>query len=230
MSDPRTLLRLLQVTDSGFPIGAFAFSHGLEGLFAAGIVRDERDIAAFVALHLNEGFAGIECPAMLWSWRAVRGGDLAALLELDGLVDALKPVPAFRSGSVRTGRGLMRSAAGVVEGALLGAYRARVAASGTPGHHAVAFGAVMACAGVDESTASLALGISFVGGLTAAAVRLGIIGQGAAQRIVAGAHDAIAAAAARARDTPREDMGAFMPIVDVAGLRQPRLPGRIFAS
>ena len=178
-------------------------------------------------LHRRETFVSLDDAAK----RAdLQPNDLAALLELDGLVDALKPVPAFRSGSVRTGRGLMRSAAGVVEGALLGAYRARVAASGTPGHHAVAFGAVMACAGVDESTASLALGISFVGGLTAAAVRLGIIGQGAAQRIVAGAHDAIAAAAARARDTPREDMGAFMPIVDVAGLRQPRLPGRIFAS
>lgn len=230
MSDLRALLRLLQVTDSGFPTGAFAFSHGLEGLFAAGIARDERDVAAFVALHLNEGFAGIECPAMVWSWRAARGGDLAALLELDALVAALKPVPAFRSGSVRTGRGLLQGASGVLDASRLDEYRARVVAGETPGHHAVAFGVVMSSAGVDESTAALSLGIGFVSGLTAAAVRLGIIGQGAAQRIVAAAHDPIVAAAARARDMPKEDMGAFMPIVDVAGLRQPRLPGRIFAS
>jgi urease accessory protein UreF len=32
MDDASRLLRLLQITDSGFPTGAFAFSQGLEGL------------------------------------------------------------------------------------------------------------------------------------------------------------------------------------------------------
>ncbi|MGH2615470.1 MAG: urease accessory protein UreF [Thermomicrobiales bacterium] len=230
MTAPAQLLRLLQLTDSGFPTGAFAFSHGLEGLHAQGAVVNERDVGDFIAVHLREGFAGVECPAMTWSWRYAHDLDLTAVIALDHLVDAYKPVPAFQSSSVRTGRRLLESAAGLLSGPMLAGLRERISAGETPGHHPVAFGVTMEAAGVDIETASLALGAGFAGSLTVAAVRLGIIGQVAAQRTLAALHPAIVAAAARGRQTPLDDMGAFTPLTDIAGLRQPRLPGRIFAS
>ena len=230
MDDPARLLRLLQISDSGFPTGAYAFSHGLEGLYAMGAVLGERDVAAFVAMHVEEGFAGIECPAMVWSWRAARERDLSGLIELDGLVTALKPVPALRSGSIRTGNGLLQASAGVLSGGVLDEFRACVKARRAAGHHAVAFGVVMEAIGIDEPSAALALAAGFVGGLTAAAVRLGVIGQGAAQRIIARSRQDVVTAVTRGLQIQPEEMGAYMPVVDIAGLRQPRLPGRIFAS
>jgi len=230
MDHPGNLLRLLQLTDSGFPTGAFAFSHGLEGLVVAGNVRSESDVAEFIATHVREGFARVECPAMSHAWRAARNADLLALVQLDALVDALKAVPAYRNGSARTGRRLLESATGIVSGVSLDYLRTCVQNGDTSGHHAVVFGVVMEAAEVDEATASLALGAGFVGGLAAAAVRLGIIGQGAAQRMVTGLHDQVAAAAARGRTMPIDDMGAYLPMIDIAGLRQPTLPGRVFAS
>jgi urease accessory protein len=230
MDDASRLLRLLQITDSGFPTGAFAFSQGLEGLCEAGAIHGEGDVAAFVAMHLDEGFAGIECPAMAWSWRAASERDLSGAIDVDRLIQAFKPVPAFRSGSIRTGRGLLHSTAGIVSGPVLDGLRERVLTGDANGHHAVVFGVAMEAAGIDERSAALALGAGFVAGLTAAAVRLGIIGQNAAQRIVAASHPSLAASAARGVQTPLEDLGAFTPAIDVAGLRQPRLPGRIFAS
>ena len=230
MADPGGLLRLLQLTDSGFPTGAFSFSHGLEGLVAFGAVAGTRDVAEAIAVHLREGFAGVECPAMAHAWRAARNRDLEELAALDALVGAHKPVPVFRNGSIRTGRRLLESAAGVTSGPMLDDFRASVGAGGVAGHHAVAFGVVMEAAAVDEATAGLALGAGFANGLAAAAVRLGIIGQGAAQRILAGQHELIADCAARGRATALDDMGAFMPMTDIAGLRQSRLSGRVFAS
>jgi len=230
VTDSVRLLRLLQITDSGFPTGAFAFSHGLEGLYERGVVANERHVAEFIAIHLGEGFAGIECPAMVHSWRLARRGDLAALIAMDRFIDACKPVTAFRSGSTRTGRSLLESAAGLLSGPILDGYRGHVRAGAAAGHHAVAFGVTMETAAIDEETAALALGAGFAGGLAAAAVRLGIIGQGAAQRLLASSHPAILAAVARGQQTSREEMGAFMPAVDIAGLRQPHLSGRIFAS
>jgi urease accessory protein len=230
MDDSRPLLRLLQLTDSGFPTGAFTFSHGLEGLMSSGAVARERDVAEVIAVHLREGFAGIECPAMAHAWRAARIGDLAELSALDALVNAHKPVPVFRNGSIRTGRRLLESALGVTSGPVLDGFRARVHAGDACGHHAVAFGIVMEAAGVDEATAALALGTGFVNGLAAAAVRLGVIGQGAAQRIVAEHHDCLARCAMQGRATTLADMGAAMPMTDIAGLRQRGLSGRVFAS
>ena len=230
MTDPARLLSLLQLTDSGFPTGAFAFSHGLEGLVAAGLVKDEDAVHEFIAVHLREGFARLECPAMSHAWRAAQAQDLERLVALDELVNALKPVPAFRSGSARTGRRLLESAAGVLAGPVLSAYRETVLVGRTPGHHAIAFAVVMAAAGQDEGTAALALGVGIVNGLAAAAVRLGVIGQVAAQRIIAATHEPIAAAAARGRQLAADDMGGFLPMIDVAGLAQSRLSGRVFAS
>lgn len=230
MDDPARLLRLLQVTDSGFPTGAFAFSHGLEGLLAAGFVTSERDVAAVMIAHIREGFAGVECPAMSHAWRAARARDLVALVALDGVIDALKPIPAFRAGSVRTGRRLLESSVGVVTGPMLDGVREQIRAGALGGHHPLAFGVLMEAAGVDERTASLALGAGFVAGLAAAAVRLGIIGAAAAQRLMARHHHEIEAMAAVGRQTEIEEMGAFMPMIDIAGLRQPALAGRIFAS
>lgn len=228
--DTVTLLRLLQVADSGFPTGAFAFSHGLEGLHAAGLLRDEEEVAAAVDAHLRESFAGVECPAMRHAFRAAVRGDAATLRRIDRLLDACKPVPVFRDGSARVGRRLLESAAPLLPGAVLAGWRLEAAAGRTPGHHAVAFGVVMQAAGADEETAAALQGAGFLNGLTSAAVRLGAIGQGAAQRIVASRREQVAARAAACRDASLDDLGGYLPLIDIAGLRQPALGGRIFGS
>ena len=230
MDDRLATLRLLQLADSGFPTGGFSFSHGLEGLHAAKVISNADDVAAFVSVHLDEGFAGIECPAMFHAWQAARLRDLAALVDLDRWVEALKPVPAFRQGSVKTGRRLIENAATLLGESVLDAYRHEVNSGNCPGHHAVAYGAVMEAAGVDEWTGALALGAGYVNALAAAAVRLGAIGQNAAQRIVAAHHPAVVAAVERGRSLRQDEMGAYMPMVDIAGLSHPHLAGRLFAS
>lgn len=228
--DPATLLRLLQLADSGFPTGAFAFSHGLEGLAAAGRLRGEADVAAAIDAHLREGFAAVECPAMRHAFRAAAHGDLPLLAGIDRLLDACKPVPVFRDGSARVGRRLLESAAPLLDDGTLAAWRREAAAGRTPGHHAVSFAVVMRAAGADEETAALLLGAGFVNGLAAAAVRLGAIGQVAAQRIVAQRQPAIARFAAGCREASLDDLGGYLPLIDIAGLRQPALAGRIFGS
>lgn len=227
---PAALLRLLQLTDSGFPTGAFAFSHGLEGLLDAGALRGEAEVAAVLRAHVEESLAGVEGPALRHAHRFAVGGDDDGLVALDAELTALKPVPAFRAASARVGRSFLDSTADLVDGAAPSAYRRAVAEGRAAGHQAVAFGVVFHAAGLDEETAALALGAGFVGGLTAAAVRLGVVGQGAAQRIVAALRPDVLAAVERARTTPLDEMGAYLPAIDVAGLRQPTLQGRLFGS
>lgn len=226
----RLLLRLLQLADSGFPTGAFAFSQGLEGLADAGLIRGEADVAELIRAQVEESLAGVELPALIHAHRAAVAGDLDALLAIDEFVNALKPVPALRAGSVKVGRRFLESAAPLIGGQFVASYRAAVLNGDTPGHHAVAFGVGMHGAGLDATTAALAFGAGFVQGQTAAAVRLGLIGQAAAQRIIAGLHGDVLAAVARAERASLDEMGGYLPLVDVAGLRQPTLPSRLFAS
>jgi urease accessory protein len=227
---PAVLLRLLQLCDSGFPTGGYAFSHGLEGLHALGLIRDEAEVAAFARDQIAANLAGVELPAVRHAHRAAVSGDLPGLCRLDALLDALKPVPAVRSGSVRVGRRLLKSAAPLLLDPDLDAYLAAVRGDAASGHHAVSFGVVMAAVGVEEGSAALAFGAVALRGYLAAAVRLGLLGQHAAQRIVATLQPALGEAADRAGDLGPDDWGAYLPLADLAGLRQEGLQGRLFAS
>lgn len=110
--DNAALPRLLQIADSGFPTGGYAFSHGIEGLVVGGAVRDAGDLTRLLQVQIEENLAGMELPAMRHAYRAAVAGDLDALLALDDLLTALKPVPSAWAASVEVGHRLLVSVAG----------------------------------------------------------------------------------------------------------------------
>ncbi len=224
------LLRLLQVSDSSFPTGGYAFSHGLEGLYAMGIVRETDDVRGFARTQVQETLAWQDLPAVACSWRRGDAGDMDALIEMDVLLSALKPVPAFRSSSIRIGRQLLEAALPLHADGIALRYLEAVREGNAPGHHAVAFGVVTQAAEIPEIDAVTAFGASALSGYVAAAVRLGIIGQGAAQGIIASLEPDLTTAIEQARSLEPDQFGGYAPLVDIAGMRQPSLAARLFAS
>lgn len=224
------MLQLLQLADSSFPTGAYAFSNGLEGLHTFGLVAGEEELRRVIEAQVEESLGGIELSAVVQAHRAASVADMAALLELDAYVSALKPVPVFHAASARVGRRFLQAAGSLMTAPVLTSYAGAVRAGQAVGHHAVAFGVVMAGAGIDEDTAATVFGAGFVSGQAMAGVRLGIVGQGAAQRIIAGLRPELLAAIERARTMTIAEMGAYLPLVDLAGLAQPALASRLFGS
>jgi len=227
---PSTLLRLLQIADSGFPTGAYAFSHGLEGLHAMDVVTNEADVHEFARAHIEETLAMQDLPAGHHAHRLAVASDLDSLIHLDHLLSALKPVPAFRLASTRVGRQTLESALSLYPGPFALTYLEAVRGGETPGHQAVAFAVVTHAAGIDVTSAVAAFGAASLNGYAAAAVRMGVIGQGAAQRIVSTLELDLAAALIAARNFAIDELGGYTPLIDIAGMRQPSLPARMFAS
>lgn len=195
-----------------------------------GLLDGEADIRDVAAAHIAETLAWQDLPAVSLAHGHAARGDLDALIDLDQLLSALKPVPAFRVASSRIGRRTLEAALPL----FLSTFGDRVLAAvrnGTiAGHHALAFGVAAHAAGIDRTAAPAAFGASALNGYVAAAVRLGIIGQTAAQRIIAGLEPDLAAAIVAAPGIGPDDLGGCLPLVDIAGMRQPTLPARLFAS
>lgn len=229
-STTTALVRLLQMTDSSFPTGGYAFSHGLEGLHALGLIAGEADVRAIALAHIEETLAGQDLPAAWLAHRFATDDDMAGLIELDGMLSALRPVPAFRTASTRMGRRTMEATMPLFPSAFADLVLAAIRDGRTPGHHAIAFGVAARSAGIDAASAVVAFGAASLNGYVAAAVRLGAIGQSAAQRIIAGLEPALSEAVAAAPLTHRDDLGGYLPLIDIAGMRQPTLPARMFAS
>jgi urease accessory protein len=232
------LLRLLQLSDSSFPTGGYSLSHGLEGLHAMGWIKGEADVRDVALTHIEESLAQQDLPAVSNAHLYASGVDLNAIVALDELLRVLKPVPSFRNASMRVGRRMMESAQPLYSSLIADRYLHAIRNGATDGHHAVAFGVVTCAAGsttgcaagIERADAVTAFAASSLNSYVAAAVRLGVIGQRAAQRIIATLEPALMAAIAMAPLVALEDLGGYMPLIDIAGMRQPALAARMFAS
>ncbi|GHF37635.1 urease accessory protein [Deinococcus metalli] len=212
------LLRLLQLSDSAFPTGAYAFSDGLETLTAHGAVRSPADLRAFLAGQLTHGWGAQDVPACALAWRA----DAAALADLDALLDDLKLVPGPRGASVRVGANLRRAAAHL--------WPEVVAAVPVTRHHATTFGALAAALDVPRAETVTAFVSGWLLGRATSATRLMRVGGLDAQGCAAACEDAARACIHAALHATPDDLATFTPLLDLAASEQPMLDARLFQT
>lgn len=230
MRDAGALLTLLQFSDGLFPAGGFAHSFGLETYAQRGLVRDRAGLEAFLVAHL-EGSAGPgDAVAAALASRAAPTEAIGTWREIDARLDAMKCVPEFRAASRQMGRQTARAAAALGSDTALHALAAAVDEGGTPGHHALVFGAVTGRAGAaaEEVAAAFLHSTSML--LVNAGLRLLPLGQLDGQRTLAAARPLIARLAARAARADLDDMWSFAPGLERAGLAHARLDMRLFRS
>ena len=208
------LPRLLQLSDSAFPAGAYAFSDGLETLTARGTVRSADDLHRFLRGQLQSGWGQCDPPACALAWTGES--------DPDELLDLLKPVAGPFQASVRVGANLQRAALrlwpGVLEGVSL------------PRHHAAVYGSLARVLGVPKDAAVSAYVSSWLLGRAVSATRLMKLGGLEAQGVAASLEAEALACVERALDATPDTLGGFSPALDLAAAEQPGLPMRLFQS
>ena len=232
------LLRLLQLADSGFPSGAYTLSNGLETLIGDGVVADVDDLASFVRTYLLGKFARSDLVSLLAAHRAAGttlvaadpGSRLDAIVAIDRRLTAAKLAADDRIGSARVGRRLATEVGRLRPSATLSGFLGAVAEGRTAGNAAVAFGLAGCAFGIDPRDTALGASSAAVIGLTAAAVRLGLIGHGAAQGLIADAAPEIEAAVDVAAAGDWQALRPSAPQIEAALARHETAPTRQFAS
>ena len=207
--------RVLQISDSAFPTGAFAHSNGLE----AAARLDEVDLDAFVDSAIWQAGHGA-LPFVSAAWARDLG-------ELDALADAMLVNPVANRASRAQGRALAATCARVFDvTAVDDACRARLLRV----HHAPAFGALTRALGVDRREALETYLHGALRAVTSAAVRLGLVGPNEAQRMTAARAPLLDRVIATCGDLPAEDAAQAAPIADLLAAAHDHLDARIFAS
>ena len=88
MADP-TLYRLLSWLSPSYPVGAFAYSHGIEWMVGAGAIKDEASLTAWIDDLLSHG--GPWSDAVAFSHALEAGDDLSELRNINEFVVAMAP-------------------------------------------------------------------------------------------------------------------------------------------
>lgn len=218
-------LPLLIWTSPAFPVGAFAYSHGLEWAHEAGDVVDAPSLEAWLRDLLEHGAPRADAILCCEAHRAA--DDPARLAELAELAVALSPSAERRLETITQGNAFLLVCAASWPCPALEAYRAR-AVEATP--YPVAFGLLAAGHGLPLAETLQAQTLGFVQNLVSAAVRLGAIGQTGAQQVVASLLPAIETRARAAEGETLDDLGSAVFRADLGALAHETQYTRLFRS
>ena len=104
-------LSVLHLSDSALPIGAFAYSEGLESAIQLAALRTPEDLSTWWELWRTETFRWQEGPALCQLMKAIKRDDWRRVQVLNQELTALKPAVALRDGSHILGKRLLTTCA-----------------------------------------------------------------------------------------------------------------------
>ncbi len=214
------LLRLLQLFDSQFPVGAFAQSGGVETYASLGGSLPE--LRQVLRAQIESGWGRSELAAAYLAWRAAGSADATRdLSRLARTLDALKVVPSIRDTSL----GLGRRTLDLVR---------RLYPDATPEiarpHHALVVGATARRLGVAARDLLLAFAQSLAMGTLTAAVRCMPVSPAQAQALLVEIHPCLSLAVHQAMEDPDGSLFTCTPALDIRSHQQVYLHTRLFQS
>jgi urease accessory protein len=218
-------LRLMAWLSPGYPVGAYAYSHGLEAAVEAGDVSGEATLCEWLGDVCERGSLRNDLILAAHAHRAA--GDRDGLGAVNDLALALAPSRELHLETSQQGRSFLDATLGawpcpamtLPAEALDGAVAYPVAVGAAAGAHGMALGDVLP-----------AYGLAFVQNLVSAALRAAPVGQAAGTRVVAALTPRVAALAADAERAGLDAVGSACFRLDLGSFRHETQYSRIFRS
>lgn len=220
MTATASLQRLLTWLSPAFPVGAFAWSGGLETAITDQRVTDSEHLRSWLDGQLHHG--SLKTDAILLAAAHAAEADAAALAELADLTLALTSARERHAELTITGASFIKAAVAWPHPVL-----GRLP---DPCPYPVAVGAIAAAHGVARVDTVVAWLTAAVHQQVSVAIRLVPLGQTDGLRVVAALEPDIAALATTAASSSLADLGAMSYAADIAQMRHEALEPRIFRS
>lgn len=220
-------LPLLVWLSPAFPVGSFAYSHGLEWAHESGDVTDFETCRDWIAGLLSYGSGRNDAILIAEAWRAVRDDDKDALKAVIDLSLALQPSSERYLESTTQGKAFLSTARAAWSNDRLEKIVALHRGDLT---YPVAVGLVASSYSMPLSHVLEAFLTAFVSNLVSASVRLGAIGQTDGQRVIASLLPRVKEIAEFASHSSLVDLGASAFRSDLASLHHETQYTRLFRS
>jgi urease accessory protein len=220
-------LPLLIWLSPSFPVGSFAFSHGLEWAVQTDEVKDAATTIAWIGALLNHGAQRNDAILAASAWRAVRARDEQALAETAELALALagsreRYLEATAQGNAFVTAIRSAWAAPEVDWAwdvLSGDVAYPIAVAGASAGHGVPLLATLEM-----------LNLAIVQNLVSATIRLSALGHSDGQRVIAALLPETRKLAREAQSATLDDLGGAAFRSDIGAMRHETQYTRLFRS
>lgn len=222
--DSAALLRLLQLASPALPVGAYAYSQGLEWAVEAGWVTDESTLGRWLDEQLTESFGRVDLPILSRLYVAGRAGDDAAMQRWARELGARRETRELVADDRDRGRALAR----LLRDLGIDAAASWVHRDDAPFAAVAALAAVAWDVPLDPLLSAYAFG--WIENQVLAGVKLIPLGQVAGQRLLLALTPRIPAVVDIARALADDEIGGTLPILAIASSLHETQYTRLFRS
>lgn len=220
MTEAATLARLMTWLSPAFPVGSFAYSHGLERAIHDGLIRDRQSLLGWLETLLEQGSAWNDAVLLAEAWRKTSAGE--------DVVDVAELAEAMSGSRERHMETTLQG------GAFVDAMSAWSGEPATCGEGAVAYpvavGSAAARHGVALGDTITAYLHAFASNLVQACVRLVPLGQRDGVATLAALEPVILRTAHRAATSTLDDLGSCTIRADILSMNHETQYSRVFRS
>jgi urease accessory protein len=211
----------MQLCSSALPVGAFAYSHGLEGMVAAELITDEGSALGYLTTYAPHVLGHLELPRLLRMIRAYQSGNATEAQWQSRLLLASRETAEFRAQE------------GQLAGAFLRLLRATTnseVSEHAPVTFAELFAACVVRAEVGEQAALTGFAFLWLEGQVTAMAKLLALGPVASQRLLGKLLELVPAVLAHSLSVEDDDIGAAAPGLALVSARHESQHFRLFRS
>jgi len=220
MTEAVALARLMTWLSPAFPVGAFAYSHGLERAIHDGLIRDRQGLLAWLEVLLERGSAWNDAVLLAGAWRNVAAGE--SISDVAELAEAMAGSRERHMETTLQGSAFVDAMA---------AWGGEPPADGEgPVAYPVAVGSAAARHGIELADALTAYLHAFASNLVQACVRLVPLGQRDGVATLAALEPVILRTARRAAISTLDDLGSCTIRADILSMNHETQYSRVFRS
>ncbi|OYR15164.1 ureF family protein [Brucella thiophenivorans] len=223
------LARLLQFSDSTLPVGAFAFSNGLESALQTEVVTNPASLHQFVELVVRQA-AHMDGIAFLHAHRAILAGDYDGVLAADHEIWNRRVGEEQQMMLARMGKKFAELSLKISDFPPLERWLKDIKSGATPGCFPIGQALALAHMGADEKQAFVVHQYGVASMVLSAAVRLMRIDHLDTQRILFASQSRVSSDYDDVRGLELDEMSSFAPIFDVLVAHHTKAHVRLFMN
>jgi len=226
VENPACLLRLMSWLSPAFPVGAFAYSHGLERAINDGLICDQPSLVSWLTDLVERGSGWNDAVLLAQAWREASAGR-----DCEDVMELAEAMAGSRERHMET------TLQGAAFGEAVAAWivpeerqPAQPLVDGRPVSYPVAVGIAAALHSISLPETLTAHLHAFTSNLIQAAVRLVPLGQRDGIAVLTALEPVILRAASRAARSSLDDLGSATFFSDLLSMRHETQYSRVFRS
>ena len=229
-TDVQSALRLQSWLSPGFPVGAYAYSHGLEYAVEAGSVSDAETLGDWLDADLCAGTGWSDAVLLAHTYRAASSGNTSVVVELAELAAALRGSSELGLESTAQGEAFLAMLGAAWPTQYLVELTGQLVRAGVSVAYPVAVALGCAAHRVPLESALPLYLQAWLANLISAGIRLVPLGQCDGQRVTSQLEVAVMAVTKAALSSSLDDLGSAALMVDWNSMRHETQYTRLFRS